>query len=104
MKTRSQKTLKEYGLNEETFTALWEAQNGCCAICGIPEAELEQKYSGPNDWASDRMLHIDHQHGTSPRHIRGLLWGHSRDKRCFVGISMGVQLDKLQGHDGAVEA
>jgi hypothetical protein len=45
MKTRSQKTLKEYGLNEETFTALWEAQNGCCAICGIPEAELEQKYS-----------------------------------------------------------
>ena len=63
MKMRSRKTLKEYGLTEEMFIALYESQNGQCAICGVSEDELAEKYSGPSDWGSDRVLHIDHQRG-----------------------------------------
>lgn len=70
---RSQKTLSKYGLTEATFAALYEAQNGRCAICGISEPELEEKHSSAEDWASDRILHIDHEHGSSPCRVRGLL-------------------------------
>jgi hypothetical protein len=70
MKPRSKKTLQPYGLTEETFAALWEAHKGCCAICGIVEAELETKFP---DWRADQVLHIDHEHGTNPRRVRGLL-------------------------------
>ncbi len=45
MRKRSERTLREHGLTEETFKALWEAQTGCCAICGISEAELESRTS-----------------------------------------------------------
>src|SRR5580700_126854 len=85
MKPRSKTTLQKYGLTEEAFAALWEAQNGCCAICGMSEAELEQKHSAPDDWPSDRMLHIDHQKGTQPRHVRGLLcWSCNFDLEAFT--------------------
>ena len=73
MKHRTPHTLKKYGLTQATFVALYEAQRGCCAICGISEAELERTFSGPDDWPSDRMLHIDHEHGRSPIRVRGLL-------------------------------
>jgi hypothetical protein len=53
MKMRSPSTLKKYGLTQEAFTALYESQKGCCAICGIPEVELAGKYNGPDDWSSD---------------------------------------------------
>jgi hypothetical protein len=70
---RTKNTLRLYGLTETTFAALYESQNGCCAICGISEPELEAKYSAPEYWASERMLHIDHEHGSSPCRVRGLL-------------------------------
>jgi hypothetical protein len=73
MKMRSKKTLEKYGLSEATFAALYESQSGRCAICGISEPELEEKYNAPDAWASDRMLHIDHEHGSSPCRVRGLL-------------------------------
>jgi hypothetical protein len=70
MKPRSTQTLRNYGLTEATFQALFETHNGCCAICGVSEAELEEKHQ---DWPADRVLHIDHEHGTYPFRIRGLL-------------------------------
>jgi hypothetical protein len=73
MKMRSKKTLMDYGLTEATFTTLYESQNGCCKICGISESELEEKFNAPDPWPSDRMLHIDHEHGSSPPRVRGLL-------------------------------
>jgi hypothetical protein len=76
MKMRSKITLNKYGLTEESFTVLYESQNGCCAICEISEPALEAKYSAPTDWPSDRVLHIDHEHGSVPTRVRGLL--------CFV--------------------
>lgn len=27
-------TLKKYGMTEDDFAALWERQNGLCAVCG----------------------------------------------------------------------
>ena len=73
MKKRSPKTLAKYGLTEANFAALYEIHGGRCAICKISEEELEEKYNAPDDWASDRMLHIDHEHGSSPCRVRGLL-------------------------------
>ena len=49
----------KYGLSPEDYNALFEAQAGCCAICGRHESELKQK------------LHVDHDHVTGE--IRGLL-------------------------------
>lgn len=70
LKTRSKKTLQKYGLSDETFTLLWTTQAGCCGICGIAETELEAKFP---DWRADQVLHIDHEHGTYPYRVRGLL-------------------------------
>lgn len=88
MKMRSEATLKKYGLTEAAFSALYESQGGLCAICGISEAELEEKYSGSGYWDNDRMLHIDHEHGSSPRRIRGLL---CRD--CNYGLEKAIRED-----------
>ncbi len=40
VKIRTKQTLKKYGLTEQSFAALWEAQKGC-VICAIPESDLE---------------------------------------------------------------
>lgn len=73
MKMRLKRTLQKYGLTEASFTALYESQNGCCAICDISEPELEAKYSAADDWPSDRVLHIDHDHEQGYTSVRGLL-------------------------------
>jgi hypothetical protein len=72
MKERSPKTLAKYGMTREEFVALYEAQGGCCGICGISEDELSSQ-TAPDAWASDRVLHIDHEHGQRPWRIRGQL-------------------------------
>lgn len=50
---------KLYGLTLEDYNAMVCDQNGCCAICGIHQLEVEQK------------LHVDHNHKTGK--VRGLL-------------------------------
>src|SRR5882724_1410691 len=52
--------LQGYGLTVEQYDELWEAQEGCCAICGTHEDDL-----------LGGRLHIDHCHITG--HLRGLL-------------------------------
>ncbi len=74
MKARSQRTLRKYGLTPEAFEALFNAQGGACALCGISEDELQATQTDdPDDWASDHMLHIDHEHGPGEMNVRGLL-------------------------------
>lgn len=48
-----------YGISPDEMRQMHERQNGCCAICGTPEAELK------------RRLCIDHDHETGK--VRGLL-------------------------------
>jgi Recombination endonuclease VII len=48
-----------YGISLEQFNSLFEAQKGCCAICGKPQTEMK------------RRMHVDHDHATNV--IRGLL-------------------------------
>jgi len=47
-----------YGLSEEEYNRLWEAQGGTCAICGEPDP-------------ARHTLSVDHDHATGA--IRGLL-------------------------------
>src|SRR2546428_12923650 len=59
--------LKIYGITEEVFNALFEEQNGLCAICKQPELY--------------RKLSVDHDHLTSK--VRGLLCS-----RCNTGLGL----------------
>ena len=48
-----------YGITQDEYNVLYDAQGGCCAICGDHQIDL------------NRPLHIDHNHETGK--IRGLL-------------------------------
>lgn len=57
-----------YGITKETYKDLYNAQNGCCAICGLKEEDV-----------SRLALAVDHDHKCCPdakscgKCIRGLL-------------------------------
>jgi hypothetical protein len=57
-----------YGLTLEELDAMWQAQSGRCAICGVPER-------------TTRRLAIDHDHTTGA--VRGLLC-----QRCNMALGM----------------
>jgi len=48
-----------YGITLKDYNKLFQRQNGCCAICGIHQSEL------------NRRIDIDHDHRT--KKVRGLL-------------------------------
>ena len=50
---------KNYRIRLPDYQALYEAQKGNCACCGIPESDFK------------RQLHVDHDHETGK--VRGLL-------------------------------
>jgi hypothetical protein len=54
--------MKRYGLTNAEFNAMWESQNGCCAICNV---KLEPRGRSKHSAA------IDHNHKTSE--VRGIL-------------------------------
>lgn len=58
-KGRKNLRLKKYGIDEAQFDALYEEQNGKCAICSEEIAKTS--------------CHVDHDHETG--HVRGLLCG-----------------------------
>lgn len=58
------KQLAAYGITEEDFSRLMEAQGGVCAICGQPEWVTRKD-------GKIRLLCVDHDHVTG--RVRGLL-------------------------------
>lgn len=58
---------KKYGLSKDAFNALYDQQQGKCAICGI-DAKTRQL---PGRW---HVLYVDHSHTTGK--VRGLLCLH----------------------------
>jgi len=59
VRNRKNDLKRKYGITPEDYNALYEKQNGCCAICGRHQSKF--KYS----------LNVDHNSETG--HIRGLL-------------------------------
>ena len=53
---------RKFGLTQADYDALYVSQSGCCAICGILEAETGGRW---------KRLCVDHDHKTGG--IRGLL-------------------------------
>ena len=61
-----------YGLTPEAFNAMVNAQNGCCAICGLVPSK--------GGWKGRlNRLHVDHDHASGK--VRALLCHH-----CNCGI------------------
>lgn len=59
--------LKLYGLTQESYAEMLEAQNHVCAICLQPERFIDSRTGEP------RRLSVDHDHVTGQ--VRGLLCG-----------------------------
>lgn len=66
---------KKYGITWEDYECLFEAQQGCCAICS------KERGDGP-------MLAVDHNHETGE--VRGLLCG-----SCNRGLGLFIDNPKL---------
>jgi len=58
-RNRQKDILRKYGISLFEYDLMFQAQKGCCRICGIPQSYLKQRLS------------IDHDHKTD--RIRGLL-------------------------------
>ena len=58
-KTRNRLYKKRYGITIEEYDLIYSKQNGCCAICGVHQSDLNKRLS------------IDHNHKTG--RVRGLL-------------------------------
>lgn len=66
LKCREKELKKLYGIDLKDYNKMYQEQNGCCAICGIPQSEL------------NHTLHVDHNHKTNK--VRGLLCGNCNTK------------------------
>jgi hypothetical protein len=62
----------KYGVDEDFYSAMFEAQGGVCAICGSPPPET-------------RPLHLDHDHTTGE--ARGLLCARCNTMLTYFGDS-----------------
>jgi hypothetical protein len=56
---------KHYGISQDEYWRLYEAQGGVCAICGQPETRIHK--------GTPAHMQVDHDHETGA--IRGLLCG-----------------------------
>ena len=61
IKSKEYRLKYRFGITLEDYNQLFNNQQGCCAICGVHQSELQ------------RALDIDHSHKTGE--IRGLLCG-----------------------------
>ena len=68
---------KNYGIDEDEYERMFDAQDGVCAICRLPETRTKKSKS--NDLNQQTRLAIDHDHKTG--NIRGLLC-----YKCNVGL------------------
>lgn len=58
-----QHIVRTYGITIEQYDRMYEAQNGVCASCGLPETKIQ--------YGRVMMLAVDHDHETG--RVRGLL-------------------------------
>lgn len=63
-----------YGVSREEYEAMFEAQGGCCAICGIHASDTTGR---------GKRLQVDHKHATGE--VRALLCN-----MCNAGLGMFV--------------
>ena len=70
------KLKKDYSMVPDNFEMLYQIQDGCCGICGIPENAAGKRFS------------VDHEHGTI--NIRGLLCNP-------CNMALGVFGDNIEG-------
>jgi hypothetical protein len=70
---RDKQLRQNYGITLAEYNVLYEAQNGVCAACKMPETRRAGRRKKIEDAAPDitPMLHVDHDHVTGK--IRGLL-------------------------------
>ena len=68
--TRKYKLKEAYGITPEDYDAMYELQEGRCAICGVQKEPWEP---GAGIDGRDRFLVVDHCHIDG--HVRGLLCG-----------------------------
>lgn len=66
--TRKYKLKGSYGITQDDYDAIYERQNGCCAICGDAKERWEP---GAGLKGRQRFLVVDHDHQTS--RVRALL-------------------------------
>ena len=64
---KNSQLMRTYGITLQDYNAMFEEQDGRCAICGVHQSELK------------RALAVDHDHGTGE--VRGLLC-----QKCNAGI------------------
>lgn len=57
-----------YGISSEQYESMFQAQGGCCAVCGCI-GSLK-----PGSRSASLRLHVDHDHDSGA--VRGLLCGH----------------------------
>lgn len=63
-RTREARYIRKYGITLEQYDAMWAAQGGVCAICGLLETQLTRG-------GSPRRLSVDHHHESGA--VRALL-------------------------------
>jgi len=63
--------LRKYGMSMEAYEKLYLEQEGLCKVC------KQQEWEGKVDAKGRKLLSVDHEHGTRPARVRGLLC-----KRC----------------------
>ena len=66
--TRKYKLKEFYGITQDDYDAMYDRQDGCCAICGGAKERWEP---GAGLKGRQRFLVVDHDHGTS--RVRALL-------------------------------
>jgi hypothetical protein len=78
--------LKTYNMTKECYLEMYNEQNGCCAICGLRETEIQS--NGHEKFVRTKALCVDHDHGTGV--IRGLLC--ARCNRVLGKIKDNIEL------------
>lgn len=88
---REREAERVYGLTAEEFHRLLQAQDGNCAICGLPPRGRANGRARPE---REPRLHVDHDHTTG--RVRGLLCGNCNTMIGLAGEDPKVLLKAVE--------